>query len=164
VATTATVSASELCDILGLSRTKLSELAASGTIVRVSRGRFDLRRSIQQYCESQRRVISHLDDISREARAASLTASAGLKERQRELIEWKLRRESGKWCLVEHVTQQWRANAIEFKTWALSLPPRIRNELDLTAAQLAAIENIIDDGLRRLSALDDGAAMSEAAE
>jgi len=42
--------------------------------------------------------------------------------------------------------------------------PRIRAELDLSLAQLAAIEKIIDDGLRWLSALDDRAAMSESAE
>ena len=41
---TVSVSRSELADYLGLSHTKVNELAASGVIVRIERGKFDLRR------------------------------------------------------------------------------------------------------------------------
>jgi len=162
--TTATISGAELADLLGLTRRQISELAASGTLVRAGRGRFDLKASVRNYCESQRRMIGRLDDISREARANSLQASAGLKQSQRALVESKLKRESGRYCLTEHVTIQWRKNACEFKAWALDLPPKIRHALDLNFAQLVIIEKLIDAELTRLSKLDDRAMHQEAAE
>ena len=73
-----------------------------------------------------------------------------MKEVQRAIGESKLKRESGKWCLVDHVTAQWTKNAHEVVDAMFHrVPPRCRNEMGLTLAQEGEIERIVDEELTR---------------
>jgi len=105
MATTATIT---LAGYLGISRTAITELAVSPCPRRARQVRFE---GVDSWLLRASKANYRADDISREARAAS----AGLKQSQRELIERKVRRESGLWCLKSHVSQQWGGKCNEFR-------------------------------------------------
>lgn len=130
---------------LGVSRTRIPELAASGILVRTGRGKFDLKCSVQAYCEHQHKMLSHRDDESRAARAASLMASAGFKtataNRRTAIIK-----DAESWIRGADVVEQWARIARELRHGFDGLPVRLQSCLpNLTPDDIEALE----DGVRK---------------
>jgi phage terminase Nu1 subunit (DNA packaging protein) len=58
VATANIVSGLELAEWLGVSRQTVAELASAGVVVRVGRGKFELKKSVTAYCNKMRLQVT----------------------------------------------------------------------------------------------------------
>jgi len=109
-------------------------LAAEGVLVRVARGRFDLKDSVRRYCEHLRKTASGRAGAEQTAaaRQESLQASARLKDEQQRALAQRLARERGELIARDMVTDLVRGWARFMRSQFLDLVPRARRRLGLS--------------------------------
>lgn len=147
----ATGPADTLGEILGLSNRSITDLAGRGLVVRIKRGRFDVRASIRAY-------VDHLRELAagRGADSTSLTEQRTRQvSAQAELAELKAAKLRGELLPAAEVEREWASILRTVRAELLALPSRIQQRLGhLTAADVAAIDREIRDVLTELGNAD----------
>jgi phage terminase Nu1 subunit (DNA packaging protein) len=148
-----TVGAGELADFLGVTSQTISAFANDGKVVRVSRGKYDLRASIQTYVAHLREVAAArggeagvLDLVQERARLAKEQAD------QTAMKNAAMRREM---LSADEVEREWSDICRKIRSGLLALPSRIRQRAGLDAKTTAEIDREIRDTLTVLGNDDD---------
>ena len=143
-----------MASLLGVTATRIRELARDGVMVKPQRGRYDVAASVAAYCERLRSVAARSGgrppaDSSPEA----ATAKERLTLAQAELAEVKLAAARGDLLPAAEVEATWTDAVASTRAALLAVPSR--------AAARAALDretiSILDDEIRlALKALADG--------
>jgi terminase small subunit / prophage DNA-packing protein len=118
---TETVSASELADLLGVTRKTIAAWATGGIVSRAGHGRYDLRASIRGFAKHMRER-ERGGDVA--AVASVATERAGLLAVQRKRAEHDFALELGKWIPAAEVGRQWAHRFSGIKAQLMQLSSR----------------------------------------
>jgi len=128
------LSTSTLAGYFNVSARTIESLAADGVLVRIERGRFDLKDSTRRYTEHLRRSASGraAAEETAQAKQESLQASARLKTEQQKALAQRIERERGELVARSEVVRLVRGWTIFFRSEMLGLVPRARRRLGLS--------------------------------
>jgi len=134
---------------LGISRQRIDQLIASGTIPRGS----DLKSAIKAAYQHQARQAAGREGsaAASAARTASLRAGAELKDMQRRAAEQRLKRESGEWVEATAFNSIVTKIHSRFRTAALALPKQIGRDLHLPPRESDKVRDAVYAMLTALS-------------
>jgi phage terminase Nu1 subunit (DNA packaging protein) len=142
---TPTVSASELGEWLKLSPQAIAKYAASNVLVRVARGRYDLKASIANYCEVIRASASGRGSPVATERQRLVSAQA-------DAAEHKAQQLAGKLLPAAEVESAWQAIVRTTRAALLALPSRCGAQIaQLTPHDIVVIDNEVKAVLQELS-------------
>ena len=131
------VSLPVLAETLGLTVRAVNQLAVTGVVVKVSRGRYDLQASVSRYIATLRKP----DGGNKER----LTAA------QADLAELKLQESRAALLPVSAVEQEWAGILRDVRAGCLAITARVQQRLPhLTAHDAATIESEIRTALQQL--------------
>lgn len=140
-----TVGAADLGKWLGVSSQSVAAFANDGRVVRISRGKYDLKASIQAYTSHLREVaaarggeVGVLDLVQERARLAKEQAD-GHKMKNATLRRELLPR--------DEVEAEWTDIVRKLRSGMLAIPSRIRQRLSLDAIATAEIDRQVRDVL-----------------
>lgn len=144
------VSLDELASVLGVHKRSLQTAVDRGVLLRVTRGKYPLGKSIRAYCEHLRETAANRDHF----RVGSGLAA----ERERETREradglaLKNAAARGEMLRAVDVEAQWADILRMVRSGMLALPSRVQQRLGhLTAHDLAILDREIRDTLEELS-------------
>ncbi|KQR30503.1 MerR family transcriptional regulator [Rhizobium sp. Leaf155] len=156
------VSASELADLLGVSKRAVSDFVERGIVVKTERNRFDMRRSIQLYCEHLRTMAA---GRSGDGADALTTERARLAREQADQTAMKnavMRREM---IPITDVRHEWTSIGRRIRNGIMSVPSRCRQMLPhLTTFDVDVIDRELRSALSDLGEQDDDRSLDAAAE
>ena len=161
-------SAAELAEWLGVSRQSIAEYANDGRVVRIARGKYDLKASVQAY-------TAHLRTVSagRGGEAASLDLTqerARLAREQADAQELKNQQSRGELVRADAVAAEWGDMIRLMRSNLLAVPARCRQrnsgfgleETELIRREITeALEAISNDQEYPPAGAGDGAAAAE---
>ena len=149
----AEVTASELADFLKVSKRAVSDFVERGIVVKTDRNRFDLRRSVQAYCEHMRMTAAGRGGDG----ADVLTAErARLAREQADQTAMKNAAMRGEYVTKTDIRQEWGSIGRRIRTGMLSVPSRCRQRLPhLTTYDVDLIDHEIRSALTGLGDEDD---------
>lgn len=140
-----TVGAGDLGEWLGVSSQSIAAFANDGKVVRVSRGKYDLKASVQTYTAHLREVAAArggaagvLDLVQERARLAKEQADG------HELKNAALR---GELLPRDEVEAEWTDIVRKLRSGMLAIPSRIRQRLGMDASATAEVDREIRDTL-----------------
>lgn len=144
------VSLDELAGVFGVHKRTLQTAVDRGALVRVSRGKYPLAKSIRAYCEFLRETAANRDHF----RVG--TGLAAERERiareQADALEMKNATARGELLRAADVESQWSDILRMVRSGMLALPSRIQQRLGhLSAHDLAALDREIRDTLEEIS-------------
>lgn len=135
--------ATQVAEWIGVSRQAVSEFANDGKVIRISRGKYDLKASVQTYTAHLREVAAHRGGAEQ---ILDLTQErARLAREQADGQELKNRQLRGELVSAIDVEREWADTLRGVRAGILAVTSRVRAAAGLTAAQ--AVE--LDAELRR---------------
>nr|WP_051231140.1 helix-turn-helix domain-containing protein [Kaistia adipata] len=152
----AEITAMDLADFLGVSKRAISDFADRGIIAKTGRNRFDLRRSVQLYCDHLRGVAAGRGG---DAGDALSTERARLAREQADKVAMENAASRRELITVTEVRGEWVAIARRIRNMMMSVPSRCRQQLPhLTTFDVDLIDREIRTALTELGERDyDGA-------
>jgi phage terminase Nu1 subunit (DNA packaging protein) len=150
------ISAIDLADALGVSKRAISDFADRGIIAKTGRNRFDLRRSIQLYCDHLRGVAAGRGGDGGDALA---TERARLASEQADKVAMENAASRRELITVTEVRAEWVSIARRIRNVMMSVPSRCRQMLPhLTTFDVDLIDREIRTALTEVGEKDnDGA-------
>ncbi|MCX5571471.1 helix-turn-helix domain-containing protein [Kaistia nematophila] len=149
----AEIAAMDLADFLGVSKRAISDFADRGIIAKTGRNRFDLRRSIQLYCDHLRGVAAGRGGDGGDALA---TERARLAREQADKVAMENAASRRELITVTDVRGEWVAIARRIRNMMMSVPSRCRQMLPhLTTFDVDLIDREIRTALTELGEKDD---------
>lgn len=147
------ITASELAELLKVSKRAVSDFVERGIVVKTERNRFDLRQSIQRYCEHLRGVAAGRGGDG----ADVLTAErARLAREQADQTAMKNAAMRGEMISMTDVRNEWVSIGRRIRNAVLSVPSRCRQMLPhLTTYDVDLIGEEIRSALTELGDEDD---------
>ncbi len=144
------VSLDELASVLGVHKRSLQTAIDRGVLLRVTRGKYPLGKSIRAYCEHLREVAGNRDHF----RVG--TGLAAERERiarhQADNLEMKNAAMRGELIPAKDVEAQWSDILRMLRSGMLALPSRVQQRLGhLSAHDLSILDREIRDTLEDLS-------------
>lgn len=156
-----TITALDLAELIGVSKRSVSDFAERGIIVKTGRNRYDLRKSVQFYCEHLRAIAAgrggeNVDVLATErARLASEQADhTAMKNAimRREMIP------------AAEVRSEWVSIARRVRSALMSLPSRCRQRLGhLTTYDVDVIDSEVRAALMELGEKDNDGSVDDIA-
>ena len=149
----AEVTASELADFLKVSKRSVSDFVERGIVVKTDRNRFDLRRSVQSYCEHIRMAAAGRGGDS----ADVLTVErARLAREQADQTAMKNAAMRGEYVAKTDIRHEWASIGRRIRNAMMSVPSRCRQMLPhLTTYDVDLIDHEIRSALTGLGDEDD---------
>ena len=145
-----TCSTDELAQLLGISDRQVRELAKDGTIVRTSRGQFDLLASVQQYAARLRDSASGRGGEAVQTTLA--TERARLAREKADSESMKNARSRGDLLDAKEVERSWAEILRDVRSRMLAVPNRLQQRLaHLTASDTHEIDIEIREALEALA-------------
>jgi phage terminase Nu1 subunit (DNA packaging protein) len=142
------VGTGELADYLGVSSQSIAAFANDGKVVRISRGKYDLRASIQTYTAHLREVAAARGG---EAQILDLTQErARLAREQADGQELKNRQARKELVLASDVEREWSDILRKVRAGILAVTSRVRAAAGLTAEQAVDMDAELRLALRDL--------------
>lgn len=147
------VTASELADFLKVSKRAVSDFVERGIVVKTDRNRFDLRQSVQTYCEHLRMTAAGRGGDG----ADVLTAErARLAREQADQTAMKNAAMRGDLVSIVDIRHEWASISRRIRNGMLSVPSRCRQMLPhLTTYDVDLIDHEIRSALTGLGDEDD---------
>ena len=144
------VSLDELAGVLGVNKRNLQTFVQRGVLVRVSRGRYPLGKSIHAYCENLRETAANRDHFRV---GSGLAAERERETRERaDALALKNAAMRGELVRAAEVEIQWAHILRKVRSAMLALPARVQQRLGhLTAHDVATLDREIRDTLEELS-------------
>jgi phage terminase Nu1 subunit (DNA packaging protein) len=123
------VTASVLCDLIGISDRRVRQLAQEGVLIRVAKGRYSLAKSIKGYITNLK-VTQTMNQDKKDASPVDLDIEKAKHERiKRQLSENKLSLQRGKLHRAEDVERVMTDMLMNFKGKILNIPTRLAVKL-----------------------------------
>ena len=145
-----TCSTDELAQLLGISDRQVRELAKDGTIVRTSRGQFDLLASVQQYAARLRDSASGRGGETVQTTLA--TERARLAREKADAESMKNAKSRGDLLDAKEVERTWAEILRDVRSRMLAVPNRLQQRLaHLTANDTHEIDIEIREALEALA-------------
>lgn len=159
-----TVSSSVLCDLIGVSDRRVRQLAQEGILIRVSKGRYSLAKSIKGYIVNLK-LAQTMDKDNKESGPVDLDIEKAKHEKiKRQLSENKLSLQLGKLHRAEDVERVMTDMLANFKGKTLNIPSRLAVKLTNQSDEVY-IEEVLRtaciESLQELSEYDPGLFYSE---
>jgi phage terminase Nu1 subunit (DNA packaging protein) len=146
-----TMTEPELAAFLGLANARLRTLARDGVMVRVSRGRYDVRKSLQNYLARLRdgaKLGGKAGPVTDELKAEKLR----LARQQADKIELHNAASRGEMVRAADVEREWANVLRDVRSTMLSVPSRVGSKLaHLSAHDVAEIDSEIKAALEGLA-------------
>jgi phage terminase Nu1 subunit (DNA packaging protein) len=143
-----TVGAGELADYLGVSSQSIAAFANDGKVVRVSRGKYDLKASVQTYTAHLREVAAARGG---EAQILDLTQErARLAREQADGQELKNRQLRKELVSAADVAREWSEILRKVRSGILATTSRVRASAGLTAEQAVEMDSELRLALKEL--------------
>lgn len=147
------IGGADLCELLGISPAMLSELKKRGIAVHYGRDAFDLAQTVNAYVTHLRGTASGRGG---EEQITSLTAErARLAREQADAQAMKNGKLRGELVEAVEVERQWSDILRQVRARILSVSPRLRQVLDLSAADADAVDRELRNALSELAHADD---------
>jgi phage terminase Nu1 subunit (DNA packaging protein) len=144
-----TVTGPDLAKLFGVDVRSISDLARAGHVVRVSKGRYDLVASVQNYTAHLRSLA--MGRGGEPAIQAGTAARARLAAAQASLAETKARVLGGSLLEAEAVEREWSAILSAIRARLLAVPSRAAQRLPhMTAHDVGEIDHEIRAALQEL--------------
>lgn len=141
----------ELSMLLGLASARVLDLARDGVMVRVSRGRFDVRKSLHNYLARLRdgaKLGGKAGPVTDELKAEKLR----LARQQADKIELHNAASRGEMVRAADVEREWANVLRDVRSTMLSVPSRVGSKLaHLSAHDIATVEAEIKAALEGLA-------------
>ena len=148
------ITASELAELLGVSKRAISDFVERGIVAKTERNRFDMARSVQLYCEHLRMVAAGRTGDGSDVLTAERTRLAREQADQTALKNAALRREL---IAIADVRHEWTSLGRRIRNGMLSVPSRCRQLLPhLTTYDVDLIDREIRSALTGLGDEDNG--------
>ncbi len=133
-----TVGSGELAEWLGVSAQSIAAFANDGKVVRVKRGQYDLKASIQTYTAHLREVAAHRGG---ETAILDLTTErARLAKEQADGQELKNRQARGELVAAADVEREWSDVLRTVRSGMLAVTSRVRTAAGLSQEQAIALD------------------------
>jgi phage terminase Nu1 subunit (DNA packaging protein) len=143
-----TVGAGELADYLGVSSQSIAAFANDGKVVRISRGRYDLRASVQTYTAHLREVAAARGG---ESQILDLTQErARLAREQADGQELKNRQARKELVPASEVEREWSDILRKVRAGILATTSRVRASAGLTAEQAVEMDSELRLALKEM--------------
>jgi phage terminase Nu1 subunit (DNA packaging protein) len=117
-----TVNATELADLLSVSRKTIAEWAASGIVVRVAHGKYNLRESVRGFAKHMRERGPAGDAT---AVAAVASHRGELLKIQAERAKFQLEQEREEWVTIADVEAHWASALRTLRSGVMAIPARV---------------------------------------
>jgi phage terminase Nu1 subunit (DNA packaging protein) len=147
------MTASQLADLLGVSKRAISDFVERGIVVKTDRNRFDMAGSVQRYCEHLRMMAAGRTGDNSDALTAERARLAREQADQTALKNAALRREM---IAIVDVRNEWTSAGRRVRNAMLSVPSRCRQKLPhLTTYDVDLIDREIRSALTGLGDEDN---------
>ena len=144
------VTLEELAGVFGVHKRNLQTAVDRGVLIRMSRGKYPLGKSIRAYCEFLRETAGNRDHIRVGSDLA--TQRERIAREQADSLEMKNAAARGELLRAADVEAEWSDILRMVRSGLLALPSRIQQRLGhLTAHDLAVMDREIRDTLEELS-------------
>jgi phage terminase Nu1 subunit (DNA packaging protein) len=141
----ATVSSTEIGELLGLSTKTISALATAGVLVRSGRGRYQLKKSIKGYCDHLRKSASGRGSPTATERVRLVAAQADAAEHKAKALANSL-------LPAADVEAGWAGIVRAIRAALLALPSRVGAQVShLTPHDIVVIDDEVKAVLQELS-------------
>ena len=155
------VTALELADVIGVSKRAISDYTERGIIVKTGRNRYDLRKSVQLYCEHIRAMAAGRGGENVDTLATERARLAREQADQAAMKNAAMRKEL---IPVAEVRHEWVSVARRIRNVVMSVPSRCRQMLPhLTTYDVDLIDTEIRAALAELGDKDDGSSSDDIA-
>ena len=149
----AEITAADLAEILGVSKRAISDYVERGIIVKTGRNRFDLRKSVQLYCEHLRGIAAGRGGDNVDTLATERARLAREQADQAAMKNAAMRKEL---IPAAEARQEWVSIARRIRNVVMSVPSRCRQMLPhLTTYDVDLIDSEIRAALAELGEKDD---------
>ena len=147
------ITAADLAEILGVSKRAISDYVERGIIVKTGRNRFDLRKSVQLYCEHLRGIAAGRGGDNVDTLATERARLAREQADQAALRNAAMRKEL---VPIAEVRNEWVSIARRVRNVMMAVPSRCRQMLPhLTTFDVDLIDEEIRTALTELGEKDD---------
>ena len=148
-----TITAIDLAELIGVSKRAVSDFAERGIIVKTGRNRYDLRKSVQLYCEHLRAMAAGRGGENVDTLATERARLAREQADQAAMKNAAMRKEL---ITVAEVRHEWVSIARRIRNVVMSVPSRCRQMLPhLTTYDVDLIDTEIRAALAELGDKDD---------
>lgn len=149
----AEITAADLAEILGVSKRAISDYVERGIIMKTGRNRFDLRKSVQLYCEHLRGIAAGRGGDNVDTLATERARLAREQADQAALRNAAMRKEL---VPIAEVRNEWVSIARRVRNVMMAVPSRCRQMLPhLTTFDVDLIDEEIRTALTELGEKDD---------
>lgn len=156
------VSAAELADLLGVSKRAVSDFVERGIVVKTERNRFDMRRSVQLYCEHLRTMAAGRSGDGADVLTTERARLAREQADQTAMKNAAMRREM---ISITDVRHEWTSIGRRIRNGIMSVPSRCRQMLPhLTTFDVDVIDRELRSALSDLGEQDDDRSVDATAE
>lgn len=156
------ISGLELADLLGVSKRAVSDFVERGIVVKTERNRYDMRRSIQLYCEHLRTMAAGRSGDGADALTTERARLAREQADQTAMKNAAMRREM---IPITDVRHEWTSIGRRIRNGIMSVPSRCRQMLPhLTTFDVDVIDRELRSALSDLGEQDDDRSVDAAAE
>lgn len=155
------VTALDLADMIGVSKRSISDYTERGIIVKTGRNRYDLRKSVQLYCEHIRAMAAGRGGDNVDALATERARLASEQANHTAMKNAIMRREM---IPAAEVRSEWVSIARRVRSAFMSLPSRCRQKLGhLTTYDVDVIDSEVRAALVELGEKDNGDSVDDIA-
>lgn len=143
----------DLCGLLGVSSGALTDLKKRGLAVHLAHDVYDLEATVQNYVTHLRSIAAGWGTADQ---AANLTAErTRLAKEQADAQAIKNAKLRGDLIEAKEVERGWSDLLRKLRAHLLAIPPRLRQTLELSAADAEVIDRAVREALTELGHADD---------
>lgn len=142
----------DMAALLGVTTTRIRDLAREGIMVKPQRGRYDVAASVKNYASRLREQAARAGRPPADASPEARSAKERLTEAQARLAESKADQAAGKLLDAAEVERAWAGILRDLRAGLLAIPSRVGASLPhLTAHDVATLDRELRAAMEALS-------------